>query len=152
MNDRSVPPGDGADPPGTEPSRADDPRHENVGGVFDELANAFASARESVAALLELLLLELRRASLSLVWMLVCALLAAVCFVAVWIGLSAALALWMIADGIDPLLAVLSVTGINLLAALGFIGVCVLMSRNLQFSATRRQLSLDVRARSEADT
>ncbi|AUN94972.1 hypothetical protein [Pseudazoarcus pumilus] len=105
-----------------------------------------------MAALLELLLLELRRASLSLVWMLVCALLAAVCFVAVWIGLSAALALWMIADGIDPLLAVLSVTGINLLAALGFIGVCVLMSRNLQFSATRRQLSLDVRARSEADT
>src|SRR5690554_2021274 len=67
VNDRSVPPGDGADPPGTEPSRADDPRHENVGGVFDELANAFASARESVAALLELLLLELRRASLSLV-------------------------------------------------------------------------------------
>ena len=107
------------------------------GGVFDEISNAFASAREGVAALMELLLLEARRASLSLVWMLVCALIAAVCFIAVWIGLSAALALWMMSAGVDALLAVLSVTGINLLAGAGFIGACVLMSRNLGFPATR---------------
>jgi uncharacterized membrane protein YqjE len=105
-----------------------------------------------VAALLELLLLELRRASLSLVWMLVCALLAAVCFIAVWVGVSAALVLWMIADGVDLLLAVLSVTGVNLLAALGFCGVCVWLSRNLAFSATRRQLSVDVRSEEKSES
>lgn len=150
MTDRSVP---GAEPSGPDPSQgADAARSASAGGgAFDEISNAFASAREGVAALLELLLLEARRASLSLVWMLVCTLLAAVCFIAVWLGLSAALALWMITGGIDPLLAVLVVTGVNLVAGAVFIGACVLMSRNLQFSATRRQLSLGVRTQKEPD-
>ncbi|MBA4742900.1 MAG: hypothetical protein H2060_09370 [Azoarcus sp.] len=121
------------------------------GGVFDEISNAFASAREGVSALIELLLLEARRASLSLVWMLVCALIAAVCFIAVWIGLSTALALWMMSSGVDPLFAVLSVTGVNLLAGAVFIGACVLMSRNLGFPATRRQLSLGARSEGESE-
>ncbi len=152
MTERSVPPEETASSDAERAHVSSDAGRVNAGGgVFDEISNAFASAREGVAALMELLLLEARRASLSLVWMLVCALIAAVCFIAVWIGLSAALALWMMSAGVDALLAVLSVTGINLLAGAGFIGACVLMSRNLGFPATRRQLSLGARSEGEPE-
>ena len=109
-------------------------------GVFAELGNAFESAREGLAALLELMLLEARRASLSLVWMLIAGLLAAMCLIATWLGLAAVAAMWMISGGMSPMTAVLAVVVANLLAAVVFVLACIRMSRNLLFSATRRQI------------
>lgn len=115
-------------------------------GVLDELLGAFASARESLAGFLELMALEARRASLSLVWMLVLGLLAGMCFIATWLGISAALAIGMISAGFAALTAVLLVALFNLVAGAIFILFCVRMSRNLMFAATRRQISGESRS------
>lgn len=110
-------------------------------GVFDELLGAFASARESLAGFLELMALEARRAGLSLVWMLVLGLLAGMCFIATWLGISAALAITMMSAGLGAVAAVLLVALFNLVAGVIFILCGVRMSRNLLFAATRRQIS-----------
>ena len=49
----------------------------STAGVFDELSNALASARETLLQFLELVSLEARRAGLALVWMFVGGLVAA---------------------------------------------------------------------------
>ena len=85
--------------------------------------------------------LEARRAGLALVWMVACGLVAAVCMVATWLGLMAALAMWAVALGLPPIAAVIAVAVANLLAGCVLIYACIGISRDLLFSATRRQVA-----------
>lgn len=110
-------------------------------GVLDELSGAFASARAALAGFLELLSLEARRAGLALVWMAVSGLIAAICIVTAWLGLMAAVVLWAIALGLHPIGAVITIAAINLVAGVVLIRVCIGRSRDLLFSATRRQVA-----------
>lgn len=110
-------------------------------GALEELWRALASARAGLSEFLELMSLEARRAGLALVFMLASGLVAAVCMVAAWLALMAALALWAVALGLPPIAAVIAVAAINLLAGCGVIYVCIGRSRDLLFSATRRQVA-----------
>lgn len=110
-------------------------------GVLGELANTFASARGWVSNFLALVSLEARRAGLTLVWMVTAGLAAAVFLVGAWVAVLAALALWAVSLGFPPVATALAIAAANLLAGLGLIRMCIAASRDLLFSATRRQLA-----------
>lgn len=110
-------------------------------GVFDELSGAIASTRALVSNFLDLLSLEARRAGLALLWMAVWGLVAAICVAAAWLGLMTVLVLWTVALGFSPMAAVISVSLANFVAAAGLICACVCLSRDLLFSASRRQVA-----------
>jgi len=110
-------------------------------GIFDELSRAFGAARATLSGFLELLSLEARRAGLALLWMLVLAVIAAVCIVAAWLGLMVALAMWAVMLGLPLIAAVIAVAAMNLLAGAVLIYVGIRMRSALLFSATRRRLS-----------
>jgi len=109
-------------------------------GVLEELFGTFASARGVISDFLELLSLECRRAGLALVWMVACGAVAAILFVTAWLGSMAALALWAVSLGIPWATAITVISVANLLAAAIVTYVCLRMSRELLFTATRRQL------------
>jgi flagellar motor component MotA len=109
--------------------------------VLDELSSALRSARAALSNFLDLVSLEARRAGIALMWMVVCGVVAAICMVAAWLGLMAALAMWAVALGVPPLAAVIAVAMINLVAGAVLIYVCIGMSCDLLFSATRRQVA-----------
>lgn len=119
-------------------------------GALDELFSAFASAREAVARFLELLRLEARLAGRSLLWMLALVLFAGLCFITTWLGISVALVIAIMWAGYGVLVAVSIMTALNLVAAFGLIMVCARLSRNLRFTATRRQLRAGRRPSPEA--
>ncbi len=110
-------------------------------GVFDELSGALASARAAFSNFLDLLSLESRRAGLALTWMVVLGIVAAICIAAAWLGLMAALAMWAISLGLPAIAAVIAVAVINCVAGAALIYVCIGMSHDLLFSATRRQVA-----------
>lgn len=110
-------------------------------GVLNELSKVFAFARETLSDFLELVSLEGRRAGLSLVWMFVGGLVAAIFIVTAWTGLMAALAMYVVSVGMLPMAAVIVVAAVNLIAGAGMLYWCVRLSRNLLFVATRRQLA-----------
>lgn len=110
-------------------------------GMLNELSGAIASTRALVSNFLDLLSLEARRAGLALLWMAVWGLVAAICVAAAWLGVMAVLVLWAVSLGFPPMAAVISVTLINFAAAVGLICACVCLSRDLLFSATRRQVA-----------
>lgn len=112
-----------------------------LSGVLDELSKLLAFARETLADFLELVSLEARRAGLGLIWMLVSGLIATIFMVTAWAGLMAALAMCIVSLGTPPLAAVTVVAAVNLIAAAGMLHWCVGLSRQLLFSATRRQLA-----------
>jgi hypothetical protein len=109
--------------------------------VLDELAGALASARGGLANFLDLLSFEARRAGLALMWMVAWGFVAAICVVAAWLGLMAALALWAVSLGLAPIAAVLAIAVLNCVAAGGLFYMCIGMSHDLLFSATRRQVA-----------
>jgi len=112
-------------------------------GVLDELSSALASVRALLSNFLALLSLEARRAGLALLWMVALGVVGAVCLVAAWLGLMAALAMWAVSLGMPPIAAVVAVAVINCVAGAVLIYVCIGMSRDLLFSATRRQLAVE---------
>jgi hypothetical protein len=69
-----------------------------------------------------------------------CGVVAAILAVSAWFGFMAALALWAVSLGIPWVIAVTVISSANLLAAAIVTSVCIRMSRNLLFRATRRQL------------
>lgn len=97
--------------------------------------------RSALSNFLDLLSLEARRAGLALMWMVALGVIAAFCFVAAWLGMTAALAMGAVALGFPPIAAVIVVAAVNLLAGAALITVSIGMSRDLLFSATRRQLA-----------
>lgn len=110
-------------------------------GVLDEVANALASARAAISHTLELLSLETRRAGLTVMWMVALGIAAAMLAVAAWLGFMGALALCAVAYGVTWITAIIVLALINLLAAAIVMFVCVRMSRDLLFAATRRQIA-----------
>ncbi|HXM84134.1 MAG TPA: phage holin family protein [Burkholderiales bacterium] len=109
-------------------------------GIVEELSGAFAGARGLLSNILDLFTLEARRAGLTLVLMLACGAIGAILVVAAWLGLMAALALWAVAHGISWEAAVAAVAFANLAVAGALFWLCARVSRDLLFSATRRQL------------
>jgi hypothetical protein len=110
-------------------------------GVLEEVSYVLTSVRETVSSFLELVSLEARRAGTALVWMIAGGVLAGVCLIATWLGLMAALAMWVTDLGLSPLLAVLLVTLLNLALAGGIAFAGIRMSDSLSFPATRRQIA-----------
>jgi hypothetical protein len=111
------------------------------GGVLGELSSALASGRMALSSMLELISLEARRASIALLWMVALGVIAAICIVAAWLGLMAALAMGVVSLGLAPVASVILVALINLVAGAILIKVSIGMSRDLLFSATRRQVA-----------
>jgi uncharacterized membrane protein YqjE len=109
-------------------------------GIVEELSGAFASARWLLSNILDLFTLEARRAGLTLALMLACGAIGAILVVAAWLGLMAALALWAVAVGISWQVALAAIAFANLAVAGALFWLCVRVSRELLFSATRRQL------------
>jgi hypothetical protein len=112
-----------------------------VAGVFGELSNALVAARATVANLLDLVSLEAQRAGLTLMWMVAWGLVAAVLIATAWLGLMVALTMAAIAFGAPLIVTIFVCALINLIAAAVLIRVCIGMSADLLFSATRRQVS-----------
>jgi len=140
----AVPAGGGAAPAADDPAQSPGVRAERplpTAGVLDELSGAFASARAALSSFLDLMSLEARRAGLTLMWMVIWGFVAAICIVGAWVGLMAALAMWAVSLGFPPIAAVIAVAVINLAAGAVLIYVCIGMSRDLLFSATRRQVA-----------
>ena len=110
-------------------------------GVVEELSRVLSAVRETVSSFLELVSLEAHRAGAALVWMVAFGIVAGVCVIATWLGLMAALAMWLTNVGLSPILAVLLVALLNLAfaGALAFAGMR--KSDSLTFPATRRQIS-----------
>src|SRR5438046_8507273 len=82
-------------------------------GVFEELTGALSYARAAVSGFADIVTLEARRASMSLLWIVVCGLVAGICIVAAWLGLMVALAMAAIASGVPPIMATLATAAIN---------------------------------------
>ena len=110
-------------------------------GVLNEVAGVLDSAAESLSNFLELMSLEARRAGLALFWMVAWGAVAAICIVTTWLGLMAALAMWAVSLGLPPVAAIIGVALLNLAGGAILIRVCVGLSRDLLFPATRRQLA-----------
>ena len=109
-------------------------------GIVEELSGAFASARWLLSSILDLFTLEARRAGMTLVLMLACGTIGAILVVAAWLGLMAALALWAVTLGVSWEAALAAVAIANLAIAGALFWLCVRVSRDLLFAATRRQL------------
>jgi uncharacterized membrane protein YqjE len=112
-------------------------------GVLTELSGMIASAHASVSNFLELVTLEAQRAGFALVWMIAWGGVAALCIAATWIGLLVALVMWTVSLGLSPPAAVALFALLNLLLAGVLVRVCMGLSRDLLFPATRRQLARD---------
>ena len=110
-------------------------------GVLGEVSNVISSARRVATGMVDLVVLEGRRAGLALAWMLGLGVAAAILGVTAWLGLMAVAALALMAAGLSPIWAVLLVVLLNLAVAGGAVFVCVKKSKDLLFTASRRQLS-----------
>lgn len=109
-------------------------------GLLGAIAGAFASARQVLGNFVELITHEARRAGLTLMWMVALGALAAMLLVTAWLGFMAAFAWWLVSLGMTWAGAIALVALVNLLAAGVVVFFCVMLSRNLLFPATRRQL------------
>jgi hypothetical protein len=119
-------------------SAADTPRAAT--GLLGTIAGAFTSARQVLGNFVELVTLEARRAGLALTWMVALGAIAAMLVVTAWLGFMVAFALWLISQGMTPAGAIALVALANLLVAIAVGFACFMLSRNLLFPATRRQL------------
>jgi hypothetical protein len=142
--DSAVPVGGGAAPSLDAPAQSDGVRAEtrqSAAGVLEELSGVLASTRAALSNFIDLISLEARHAGLALMWMVVWAVVAAICIVGAWLGLMAAIAMWAVSLGFPPIAAVIAVAAINLIAGAALIYACIGASRDLLFSATRRQVA-----------
>lgn len=110
-------------------------------GVLGEVSNLFSSGRRIVSGFMDLVVLEGRRAGIALAWMLGLGLAAGLLAVTAWLGLMAMAALALLAADVSPILAILIVVVLNLAAAGGAVFVCVKKSKDLLFTASRRQIA-----------
>jgi uncharacterized membrane protein YqjE len=110
-------------------------------GIFGELANTFAAIRRVISDFLELAALEAKRAGLTLMWMVAGGAIAAILAVTAWLSLVGAVAIWAVSSGISWTAVFIAIALVNLAAAALILWLCVSMSRDLLFSATRRQIA-----------
>lgn len=110
---------------------------EGIGSAF---LGALASARQALENFAELITFEIRRAGLTLMWMVALGAIATILFIFAWCGLMAALSMWLVLLGLTWAGAIALVALINFLAAGAAVWIGVVLSRNLLFPATRRKL------------
>jgi len=108
--------------------------------LIEELSGVVAGARGLASNLLDLVGLEASRAGLALILMLACGAAGALLFAVAWIGLMAALALWSVSHGISWEAALAAVGFATAMAVAALFWLCVRLSRDLAFPATRREL------------
>ena len=133
-----MPPIDAAKQEGAAPA---DANRRPPAGIAAELSLAFAAVRDTFSNLLELMSLEARRAGIALMWMIFLSVTAAICIVTAWLALMAVLTICAIALGLHPLAAIGALSAFNLIAGVALIYRCIGLSRDLLFSATRRQIA-----------
>ena len=109
--------------------------------ISGELVNTIAAIRRVISDFLELATLEARRAGISLMWLVACGAIVAILVVTAWLSLVGAVAIWAVSYGISWTAVFLVIASVNLLAAALALSICVSMSRDLLFSATRRQIA-----------
>lgn len=110
-------------------------------GIAAEWSMSLASVRGTLSGLLELMSLEARRAGMAVMWMVVLSVIAAICIVTAWLAFMAVLTICAMALGLHPLAAIGALSAINLIAGVVLIYRCIDLSRDLLFSATRRQVA-----------
>ena len=109
-------------------------------GLIEELSGVVDSARGLASNLLDLVGLEARRAGLALILMLACGAAGAMLSAAAWLGLMAALALWSVAHGWSWEATLAAAGFATMLAVAALFWLCLRLSRELGFPATRREL------------
>ncbi len=126
----------------TEPApRSNEAANPPGGGVLGEVSDVLSSARRVATGMVDLVVLEGRRAGIALAWMLALGVAAAILGVTAWLGLMAVAALALMAAGLAPIWAMLLVVVLNLGVAAGAVFVCIKKSKDLLFTASRRQLA-----------
>jgi hypothetical protein len=124
--------------------------HTETGGILRAIVDAFSYARQAIANLADEFTRDLRRAGLTVMWMVALGVLAAILIAGAWFGFMVALALWFVALGLSWAGAIALVALVNFLGAIVVIAVATKLSRNFLFPATRRQLT--ARSSSSKDT
>lgn len=109
--------------------------------ISGELVNTIAAIRRVISNFLELATLEARRAAITFMWIVACGALAAILAVTAWLSLVGAVAMWAVSYGISWTAVFIAIALVNLLAAALLMSICVSKSRDLLFSATRRQVA-----------
>jgi hypothetical protein len=124
-----------------ETSRKSDSRHGETasGGLIGTIVDSFVYAWRSVKSFVDGLAQDFRRAGLTLMWLTALGAFAALLMITAWLALMAAMVLWLVSLGIAWAVAVATVAGVNVLAAVVAIFICYRLSRNLLLPITRRK-------------
>jgi hypothetical protein len=109
-------------------------------GLGALLAHLFSEAKSLVTDYAELAVLDARRAAVNLAWLLGCVLIVAVLVITAWMGLVAALIVWMFAEGVSWPVAIGIAAALNLVAAGGLYLWMRHLLAELPFTALLRQL------------
>lgn len=117
--------------------------------VGDSISAILTSAKQALSDLFELIALEVKRAGLTLMWMLVWGVVALLMGVTAWFGLMVAIVLGLVAVNVPDVVAVLIVVALNLVGAGAIAFWCKSATRDLAMPATRRQLKLAAAEASE---
>jgi hypothetical protein len=112
-------------------------RPATLGGL---LAHLLSEAKSLVTDYAELAVLDARRAALNLAWVLGSVLIVAVLLVTAWMGLVAALIIWMFSEGVSWGLAIVIAALLNIAAAGGLLFWMRSLLKDLPFTALLRQL------------
>jgi len=112
-------------------------RPATLGGL---LGHIFSEAKSLVTDYAELAVLDARRAALNLAWLLGAVLIVAVLLITAWMGLVAALIIWLSSEVVPWGWAIVIAAGLNILAA-GALGLWMRqLIKDLPFTALLRQL------------
>jgi hypothetical protein len=109
-------------------------------GLGALLAHLFGEAKSLVTDYAELAVLDARRAAVNLAWLLGCVLIVAVLVITAWMGLVAALIIWLSSELVPWGWAIVIAAGLNLAAAAGLYFWMRHLLKELPFTALLRQL------------
>lgn len=115
------------------------PRSSESTGIIDTIIGSFVHAWRTVKGFVDGLTQDLRRAGLTLMWMVTLGVFAALLLVTAWLASMAVLALWLVSFGFSWIAAISLVASVSLLVAAIAILVCYRLSRDLLFPITRRR-------------
>ncbi len=113
------------------------PRQAGLGDLLSHLAS---EAKHLVLDYAELAVLDARRATIMLAWLLGAVLVVAVLVVTAWMGLFAALVVWATSEGLSWGLAIAIAALVNLVAAGAIAWWMKTLLKDLPFTALLRQL------------
>jgi hypothetical protein len=112
-------------------------RPATLGGL---LAHIFSEAKSLVTDYAELAVLDARRAAVNLAWLLASVLIVAVLLITAWMGLVAALIIWLSSELMPWGWAIVIAAGLNIVAAAALGLWAKSLLKDLPFTALLRQL------------